>query len=137
MSVKIIQTKDDLITEIRDRMIYLLEDDLERNVNLRNVYFYHSDILESSDRTNITCIFIDNDGMLCVDMYRSGLDASMNFICGIRVDSLDEKILKRIIRAFDEGKCTVADYSHDLYEEKNKRLNIVSVFKSVFSQKSA
>ena len=137
MSVKIIQTKDDLITEIRDRMIYLLEDDLERNINLRNVYFYHSDILGSSDRTNITCIFINNDGRLCVDMYRSGLDASMNFICGISLDSLDERILKRIIRAFDEVKCTIEDFSHDLYEERSKRLNIVSVFKSVFSQKSA
>jgi hypothetical protein len=70
-------------------------------------------------------------------MYRSGSDASMNFICGILIDSLDERILKRIIRAFDEGKCTVEDYSHDLYEERSKRLNLFSVFKSVFSQKSA
>ena len=137
MAIKIVQSKDELITEIRDKIIYLLKDDLERNINLRNIYFYHSDILESNDRTNITCIFINNEGNLCVDMYRSGPDVSINFICGILIDSLDERILKRISRAFDEGKCTVADYSHDLYEEGDKRMNLFSVFKSVFSKKSA
>ena len=136
MAEKFFQSKDELITEIRERVIYLLQDDLERNVNLRNVYFYNSDILNNCDRTNITCIFVNNEGNLCVDMYRSGYDVSMNYICGILIDSLDEKILKRIVRAFDEGKCTVEDSSPDLYE-RDKRSNLFSVFRSVFSQKSA
>jgi len=137
MAVKIAQSKDDLIAEIKDRVIYLLNDDTERNINLKNVYFYHSDLLESNDRTNITCIFIDDEGRLCVDMHRSGADASINFICGIFIDSLDERILKRITRAFDEGKCTVADYPNDFYEARDKKMNLLSVFKSVFFQKSA
>jgi hypothetical protein len=70
-------------------------------------------------------------------MHRLGSDVSINFICGVFVDSLDESILKRIIRAFDEGRCTVADHSHDLYEERDKRSNLFSVFKSAFSKKSA
>jgi len=137
MTIKFLQPKDYLITEIRDRVIYLLGDDIKRNINLQNVYFYHSDITESGDRTNISCIFINDEGRLCADMHRSGLDVSMNFICGIFVDSLDEKILKRIIRAFDEGKCTVEDYSHDLHEDRDKKMNLLSVLKSVFFQKSA
>ncbi|MCL1864402.1 MAG: hypothetical protein FWF73_01160 [Spirochaetes bacterium] len=137
MIIKAVQSKDELIAEIRDRIIYLLKDDIERNINLQNVYFYHSDILAGSDRTNITCIFINNEGNICVDMHRSGSDMSINFICGMLIDLLDEKILKRIIRAFDEGKCAVEDCSYELYEEIGKKSNLFSVFKSVFSQKSA
>jgi hypothetical protein len=136
MAEKILVLKDELITGIKDRAISLLQDDLERNINLRNVYFYNSDLLDSCDRTNITCIFVNSEGNLCVDMYRSGYDVSMNYICGILIDSLDEKILKRIVRAFDEGKCSAEDFSTGFYE-RNKRSNLLSVFKSAFFQKSA
>ena len=136
MTITIIEPKDYLMEEIRNRVIYLLKDDLERNIILKDVYFYHSDF-RSSDRTNIACIFIDGEGRLCADMHRLGSDVSVNFICGVFIDSLDERILKRIIRAFDEGRCTASDHSHDLYEERNKSSNLFSVFKSVFSRKSA
>jgi hypothetical protein len=136
MAEKFFQSKNGLITEIRDKAIYLLEDDLERNINLENVYFYHSDILNSCDRTNITCIFINNEGNLCVDMHRSGSDISINFMCGVPIDSLDIKILTKIERAFDEGKCTAENFSYDSYK-RDKRSNLFSVFKTAFSQKSA
>ena len=137
MAIKILQAKDELITEIRDKIIYLLNDDIRRNVYLEDVYFYHSDILENRNRVTITCIFINDEGNLCVDMYRAGYDVSSNFMCGIRLDSLDERVLKTIIKAFAEGKFTVEDHLYDSCKEKNKGLNLFSVFKSVFSQKSA
>jgi len=136
-AASILQSKDEMMTEIRDRIIYLLNDDLGRIINFEDVYFYPADMLENRNRVIITCIFLNNEGNLCVDMYRSGNDVSANFMCGIAVDSLDERVLKTIIKAFNEAKCRIEDYSCDLYKERNKKLNLLSVFKSVFFQKSA
>ena len=137
MAESILQAKDALIKEIRDRIIYLLHDDIRRNVFLEDVYFYHSDILENRNRITITCIFFNDEGNLCIDMYRSGYDMYSNYMCGIRLDSLDERVLNTIVKAFDEDKFFVEAHSYDLCKEKTKRLNLFSAFKSVFSQKSA
>jgi len=125
---------EELIREIKARVSDISCGDNGRPINLDNVVFRESGRSKSGSRINITCIFINEDGNVCADMYRSGSAGCVDFICGLDLRSADDKILKEIKAALLGGKWSASDYQA---EEKNKKRNPVSSFKIPFLQKGA
>lgn len=129
-----IMSKDELIQEIRERITAIPGVDAGRPVNLDNVLFNESGRSGCGGKINITCLFINDDGNVCADMYRAGTAGCIDFICGLTLSSVDEKALKKVISALEEERWSVPDYP---LEKKQKKRNLVSSFKIPFLQKGA
>lgn len=134
MSAVIIETKDELISAIKERIISISGSDEVRTVNLENVQFHESDRTAANGRMYITCIFINEDNNVCADMYRSGAACCVDFICGLDLKSVDEKNLKQILSALDKNICFDEDAP---VIAKQKKRNLVSALKIPFLQKGA
>jgi len=134
MPAAVINKNEELIREIKEKVSDISCGDNGRPINLDNVVFRESGRSKSGSRINITCLFINEDGNVCADMYRSGSAGSVDFICGLDLSSADERILNEIKTALLGGKWSVADYQA---VENNKKRNPVSSFKIPFLQKGA
>jgi len=134
MSAAPVKTKNELILEIKKKIKYISGNDAGNPVNFDNSLFYESGRSSTACRMNITCLFINEDGTICADIYRSGSEECVDYICGLDLNSLNEKILIRILSAIDHNKWSVND-SADLEKEK-KRIQFLN-FKIPFLQKGA
>jgi hypothetical protein len=129
-----IKSKDQLIQEIRERISDIPGVDAGRPVNLDNVLFNESGRSGCGGKISVTCLFINDDGNVCADMYRAGTAGCIDFICGLTLNSADEKALKKIISALEEKRWSVPDYP---LEKKQKKRNSVTSFRIPFLQKGA
>lgn len=126
--------KDELILEIKERITDIAGIDAGIPVNLENVLFSESYRSGCGGKISITCLFINEDGNICANMYRSDTAGCVDFICGLVLDSVDEKALNHIKSALEEKRWSVTKNS---VVEKPKKRNIVSSFKIPFFQKGA
>ena len=128
-----IKSKDEIILQIKEKITDIAGSDTGKPVNLDNVFFNESGKSNCGGKIIVTCLFINEDGNACADMYRSGPAGCVDFICGLALISVDEKILKRIISALDENRWSIADFQI----EKQKKKNLVASLKIPFLQKGA
>jgi hypothetical protein len=93
------------------------ENELIRNIKSRiidagggsgdPVYFERVSYFESrksstgSANVSVNCIFINEEGEICADLYRSGTAGFFDFICGKRIPDLSEQGLREILYALD------------------------------------
>ena len=129
-----VNKKNELIQKIKMKVIEILGSETGRMVNLDNVLCRESGQSNVGVKISITCLFLNEDGNLCADIYRSGSTGSVDFICGLVIDSLNEKVLKHVITALDENRWSVADCP---VSEKKKKIKFSSAFKILFFQKGA
>ncbi len=134
MAAAAIITKDELLLEIKEKISEIAGINAGSPVNLNNFYFHESGRSNCSGKINITCIFINENGNVCGDMYRSGSAGCVDFICGLDLNSVNEKILKKIICELNEDRWTVVE--QPVFEKEKKR-NFTSTFKIPFFQKGA
>ena len=134
MPAATINTKEELISAIKEKIMNISGNDAGRPVKLENVPFYESGRPYGSGKIYVASIFINEDGNLCADMYRSGSAGCIDFICGLDLNSADEKNLKQIISALDGNRWSVAEPP---VMEKQKKRNLVSSFKIPFLKKGA
>jgi len=134
MSAAIVKAKDELILEIKEMIMHISGSDAGRPVNLNNVLIRESGRSNCGGKISIACLFINEDGNVCADMYRSGTAGCVDFICGLVLNSVDEKILREMLSALSDNRWSVADYPAF---EKQKKRNFVPSFKIPFTQKSA
>jgi hypothetical protein len=134
MPAAVKKTKDELILEIKDKIVQIAGNDAGRPVNLDGVLINESGRSNGAGKISISCLFINEDGNVCADMYRAGSAGCVDFICGLALNSSSEKILKEIMSALDDKRWSIADYPED---EKQKKRNLVSAFKIPFLQKGA
>lgn len=134
MAAAAIKTKDELLLEIKEKISEIAGVNDGSPVNLSNALFHESGRSNFVGKINITCIFINEDGNVCGDMYRSGSAGCVDFICGLDLNSVNEKILKQIICAFDENRWFVVEHP---VCEKHKKRKFTSTFKIPFLQKGA
>lgn len=130
----VIIKNEELVREIKEKVSDISCGDNGRTINFDNVVFRESGRSKSGSKINITCLFINEDGNVCADMYRSGSAGCVDFICGLDLSSADERILNEIKAVLFEGKWSVTDYQ---VVENNKKRNPVSSFKIPFLQKGA
>jgi len=129
-----IKSKDELIHEIKEKITDISGIVARRPVNLENFLFSESHRSGCGGKISITCLFINDDGNVCADMYRFGSAGCVDFICGRALNTIDEKVLKKIMSALEEKKWSVTDYP---IMETQKKRNLVSSLKIPFLQKGA
>jgi len=134
MPAAVINENVEMIREIKEKVSEISRGDNGTPINLDNIVFREPGKTGSGNKIFITCLFINEDGNVCADMYRSGSAGCVDFICGLDLNSADEKILKEIKSALAGNKWSVSDYPE---AEKNKKRNPVSSFKIPFLQKGA
>ncbi len=134
MPAAVKKTNDELILEIKDKIVQIAGNDAGRPVNLDGVLINGSGRSNCGGKISISCLFINEDGHVCADMYRAGSAGCVDFICGLALNSSNDKILKEIMSALDDERWSVADYPA---VEKQKKRNLVSAFKIPFLQKGA
>lgn len=127
-------TKEKLILEIKEMITCISGSDSGKPINLHNVSVHQTGRSACGGKINISCIFINEDGNVCADMYRLGIAGCVDFICGLVLDSVDETILNEILYAFSEHRWSLDDYP-DM--EKDKKKKFASNFRIPFLQKSA
>lgn len=134
MPAAVITSRDQLIQEIT-KMVMAISGGYEgMPVNLENVQFFESGRANCGGKIRITCLFINEEGNVCADMYRTGSAGCVDFICGIALNSADEKVLKQIFSALNDNRWSVADSSVPV---KQKKKNIALSIKLPFIQKGA
>jgi len=134
MQATAIKTKDQLIHEIKEKILEIPGGAVGRPINLDNVLSKDSSGCKSGSKISISCLFINDNGNVCADMYRSGTAGCVDFVCGLDLNSANEKILNDIMSALSGNRWSVADYP---VLEKQKKRNLVSTFKFPFIQKGA
>jgi len=134
MPAATLNSKYELIQEIKSKITEIHGNDSEKPVNLDDVSYRESGRSNCGGKINITCLFINEEGNVCADMYRTGAAGCVDFICGLSLDSINEKFLMKIISALNEKKWSVEDYP---VLKKEKKRNLVSAFKIPFFQKGA
>lgn len=134
MPVSSNSAKDELITDIKEKIRYVSGDYDGIPVTLDNVFFQKPGRSENAERMNIACVFISEDGILRGDIYRSGSAGCVDFICGLDLGTLDSNFLLKIITAFDQKKWFVCDTE---IPGKEKKRTIVQGLRFPFLQKGA
>ncbi len=134
MPAAVIKTKDELISAIKEKIMNITCNDAGRPVNLDNVMLHESDRSNCGGKLLISCIFVNEEGNLCGDMYRSGAAGCVDFFCGLDLNTINEKNLNTVLSALDGGRWSVPDSPS---MGNNKKRNIVSSFKMRFLQKGA
>lgn len=131
MQASTITGKDEIIVSIKNRISDILGGETGGAVNLENFLYHESD---AGGRVRISCLFINEDGRVCADMYRTGTAGSIDFICGRVIDSINEKTLKKILAALEESRWSA---SVEPSSGKKKKSILASALKLPFFQKGA
>jgi len=134
MPALIMNTRDELISAIKEKIMNISGRDAGRPVNLENVLLYESDRTNCGGKLYITCMFINEDGNVYADMCRSGTGGCVDFFCGLGLNSISEKNLKRIMSALDGNMWSVA--ASPVLEKQKKRNPVFSI-RLPFLQKGA
>ena len=79
-------------------------------------YFESRKSSTGSANVSINCIFINEEGEICADLYRSGTAGFFDFICGKRISDLSEQGLNEVLYALDNNMWYVKEVA-----EKEKR----------------
>lgn len=66
-------------------------------------YFETRKSRTGSGSLSINCIFINDEGNVCADLYRSGASGFFDFICGKEISDLSSRGLTEIYYALDKG----------------------------------
>jgi hypothetical protein len=64
-------------------------------------YFETRKSSTGSANVSINCIFINEEGEICADLYRSGTAGFFDFICGKKIYDLSERGLREVLYALD------------------------------------
>jgi len=134
MTVGMINIKEELVSGIKNKMSDITYGCKGIPVYLKDVSFRASASKVRNDKISIICLFINEEGKVCADMFRSGPAGCVDFICGIIIESFEESILVNIITCLNKNMWYISD-SPDVLR-KNKK-TIVSAFKIPFFKKGA
>lgn len=134
MSPSEINSKDEMIINIRERILDSGSNDTGLTINLENFSFSESGRSNSGIKMSISCLFVNEDGKVCADMYRWGAAGVVDFICGRAIDALDENILRKLISTLD-GYGILSSRCNSIGKQKKRR--IVSAFRIPFHKKGA
>ena len=129
-----ITVKEELVSQIRNRIISITGDYNEMPVYLADVSFRSPGENGRKGRISICCLFVNEEGNICADMLRSGSAGCADFICGLKISSFEEKVLENIISSLDGNKWYVSD-STDVRVKKKKKFT--SVVKMPFFKRGA
>ena len=72
-------------------------------------YFETRKSRTGSGSLSINCIFINEEGNVCADLYRSGAAGFFDFICGKEISDLSDRGLTEILFALEKGNWSVED----------------------------
>jgi len=72
-------------------------------------YFETRKSSTGSANVSINCVFINEEGEVCADLYRSGTAGFFDFICGKRICDLSERGLQEVLYALDNDLWNVKE----------------------------
>ena len=115
--------------EILDQMKTAINDitcgDSSIIINLRSVEF--SESCRSglgSSRLAIGSLFVNDDGRVCADMYRTGSGGFFEFICGISIDDIGRRGLDEILYALRNGRWSVSEQPRVQKKPRSRKMAI-------------
>lgn len=129
-----IKVKEELISVIKSRISSITGNHKEMPVYLSDVTFKSSRENGRNSRISISCLFVNEEGNICADMFRSGTAGCVDFICGLMINTFEGKVLENIISSLDGNMWYITDSIDEL---RKKKKNIVSSFKIPFFKKGA
>lgn len=87
-----------------------------------------------SGSLSINCIFINEEGRVCADLYRSGPSGFFDFICGKEISDLSSRGLGEIFYALDNGLWSMQDAGESHQKVSSRVLSRLS-FKIPFMKR--
>jgi len=72
-------------------------------------YFETRKSRTGSGSLSINCIFINDEGNVCADLYRTGSAGFFDFICGKEISDLSDRGLTEILYALEKGNWSVEE----------------------------
>ena len=134
MTVAEINIKEELLSGIKTKMSNITGGCTGTPVYLTDISFRTSDRKHGNDRILISCLFMNEEGSVCADMFRSGPAGCVDFICGLMIDSFEENVLMNIITCLNRNMWHISDSIDEL---RKKKKTITSALKIPFFKKGA
>ena len=94
-------------------------------INLRNVAFNEScrSSLGSSNLA-VSCLFVNDDGRLCADIYRTGSGGFFEFICGMGIEEVGRRGLDEILYALRNDRWALSEQPGPQKKSRNRKIMI-------------
>lgn len=131
-----INTENEKLVRIRELITEITGGARGVVIYLKNVSYtesYRSNMGSSS--ISISCVFINDSGAICADIYRTGNGGFFEFICGKAIDDLSTRGLDDITYALCGGNWSVSEQVRPHKRIKNKTSFVP--FRLLFHQKGA
>ncbi len=115
--------------EILDQIQAIIDDitggDCSIIINLKNVIFNESCRSNLGSSTlAVSSLFINDDGRLCADMYRTGSGGFFEFICGIGIGDVGLRGLDEILYALRNERWSLSGEPRPQKKAKNRKILI-------------
>jgi hypothetical protein len=118
MTISGINIKEELLFGIKSKMSDITCNQRGMPVYLADVSFKAAGMRGGNDRISISCLFINEDGRVCADMFRSGSAGCVDFICGLMIDSFEESVLVHLITCLNRNMWHIHDSIDELRKKK-------------------
>lgn len=128
--------ENDILDQINTKMNEITGGDGGIIINLRNVAFNEScrSSLGSSTLA-VSNLFINDDGRLCADIYRTGSGGFFEFICGMGIEDVGSRGLDEILYALRNERWTLSEQPRP--QKKSRSRKMLMPIRMPFHQKGA
>lgn len=114
----------DLIADIKNRVCEITKGEIGMIVYLRDASYNDYSRGGSHNIITVSCIFINEEGNLCADLFRSGPGGFMECLYGNIVESIGTKAIEIINSALVEGRWYLAENPRDDSSGKNDKKKV-------------
>jgi len=92
-------------------------------INLKNVAFNESCRSNLGSSTlAVSNLFINDDGRLCADIYRTGSGGFFEFICGMGIEDVGSRGLDEILYALRNDRWTLSEQPRPQKKSRNRKI---------------
>ncbi len=111
---------EDILLKIKEKIVEITAGESGMIVYLRDAVYNEYNRGSSHNVITISCVFINEDGNLCADLFRSGSGGFMECLYGNIVSSIGPKGIDVINSALKEGRWYISETPKDDSGDKNK-----------------
>jgi len=115
--------EDDTLQQIEELIAEITGDDCGIIINLRNVSFTESSRSGVGSSTfSVSNLFLNDEGRLCADLYRSGSGGFFEFICGIGIEDVGRRGLDEILYALRNNRWALNEQPRPQKKTRSRRM---------------
>jgi len=112
----------DLVEDIKGKIADITSGEIGMIVYLKNASYHDNSRGSTHNIITVSCVFINDDGNLCADLFRTGAAGFMECLYGNIVSGMGLKGVEVIYSAINEGRWYLAETpKKNDYEKKVKQ----------------